>query len=119
MARTPGPWINDDGLVSGGESRARFAPGVSVDIFDANEWPNDLRDEAMANAALIAAAPEMYVLIEEFGDVISDMFEQMIRGHWVDDHGHDVQLNQKMIALKPLIIRAIALRAPIIKAEAV
>lgn len=62
--RTPGPWINDGGLVNGRESRARFAPGVSIDIFDAAEWPAELEDEAFANAALIASAPAMRDLIE-------------------------------------------------------
>lgn len=61
---TPGPWVNDDGLVNGRESRARFAPGVSIDIFDAAEWPTELKDEALANAALIASAPAMRDLIE-------------------------------------------------------
>lgn len=56
---TPGPWINVDGLVNGRESRPRFAPGTSIDIFDAAEWPAELHDEALANAKLIAAAPDM------------------------------------------------------------
>lgn len=76
MAHTPGPWINDGGLVCGRETRARFVPGsrfpsdspfppgVSQDIFDANEWPDELHDEAMANAALIAAAPDMLAALE-------------------------------------------------------
>jgi hypothetical protein len=59
MAHTPGPWINDNGLVNGRESRERFAPAVSVDLFDASEYPAELREEMLANAALIAAAPEM------------------------------------------------------------
>ena len=64
MAHTPGPWTNDDGLVTGGESRARFAPGVSVDIFDASEWGAEQHDEAMANAALIAAAPDLLAALK-------------------------------------------------------
>ena len=54
---------------------------------------------------------EAHDLIRDLGDAITDMFDQMIRGHWVDDQGHDVRLNQQMIALKPLIIKAIRLRA--------
>jgi hypothetical protein len=61
MAHTPGPWINDNGLVAGSESRARFAPGVSVDLFDASQYPAELHDEMMANAALLSAAPELLI----------------------------------------------------------
>jgi hypothetical protein len=68
-------------------------------------------------AELFAATPEMFELIEKFGDAVSDMFEQMVRGHWVDDHGHDVRLNSKMAALKPLVIRSMGLRALIAKAS--
>lgn len=70
MAHTPGPWTNDNGLVNGKESRERFAPGVSVDIFDASEWPAELYDEAHANACLIATAPEMLVALKEARDFI-------------------------------------------------
>lgn len=55
---TPGPWTNDGGVVYGIESRPRFF-GVSIDIFDANEWPAEIAEEAQANARLIAAAPEL------------------------------------------------------------
>jgi hypothetical protein len=92
MTHTPGPWINDGGLVNGLETRDRFAPGVSLDIFNANDWPAELSEEAHSNAALIAAAPAMY-----------DLIEQMVRGHWTDDHGHPVRLNDQMAALIPLI----------------
>lgn len=74
--------------------------------------------EGEANAALIAAAPSMFDLIAEFGDAVTDMFEQMSRGNWTDDHGHDVRMNAKMLALKPLIVKAIELRIAIAKAEA-
>lgn len=57
---TPEPWVNDDGLVSGRESRIRHAPGPSIDIFDAANWPEELDEEAQANAHLIAAAPDLY-----------------------------------------------------------
>lgn len=60
---TAAPWVNDDGLVNGRESRARFAPGVSIDIFDASEWPADMHDEALANAALISAAPDLLIAL--------------------------------------------------------
>ena len=58
-AHTPGPWTNEDGLVNGIESRKRGVGTPSLDIFDAAEWPHELQNEALANARLIAAAPEM------------------------------------------------------------
>lgn len=62
---TPGPWVNDDGLVCGRESRPEFRENMpSIDIFDAREWPRSLENEAAANAALIAAAPELYEALE-------------------------------------------------------
>jgi hypothetical protein len=64
MPHTPEPWINDDGLVAGRESRERFQPGASHDIFDAHEWPDELLDEALANADLIAAAPDLLAAVE-------------------------------------------------------
>lgn len=113
MPHTPGPWTNDEGLVCGKESRVGMGE-VSIDIFNAHEWPASLFDEAMTNAMLIAAAPEMYALIEELGDAITDMFEQLTRGDWRDGHGHDVRLNKQMASLVPLVRKAIILRAPFV-----
>lgn len=62
---TPGPWVNDDGLVYGQETRERFQPSPSIDIFDAKEWPAELEREAHANARLIAAAPELLVALND------------------------------------------------------
>ncbi len=60
MSHTLGPWTCDEGgLVNGMDSRERFAGSCSLDIFDAQEWPDELYDEAMANARLIAAAPAL------------------------------------------------------------
>ncbi|MFP1634120.1 hypothetical protein ACLB6G_20515 [Zhengella sp. ZM62] len=61
---TPEPWVNDDGLVTGQESRERFTGQTSLDIFDASQWPEELADEAEATAHLIAAAPDLYEALE-------------------------------------------------------
>lgn len=61
---TPGPWENDGGLVAGRESRERFQPGTSVDIFDASDYPNELHEEMLATAALIAAAPDLLAALK-------------------------------------------------------
>src|SRR5580692_2012807 len=116
---TPGPWRVEEGttLVWGRcdpDDRSTYGMGYPIASCEMpRSWSPDHRpDEAEreANARLIAAAPEMYELIEQFGDTITDMFEQMLRGHWVDDHGHDATLNIKMMALKRLIFKAAYLR---------
>jgi hypothetical protein len=58
---TPGPWINDNGLVTG--RCTEFAGAPSFDIFDAANWPGH-EDEGQANARLIAAAPEMLEMLK-------------------------------------------------------
>ncbi len=61
---TPGPWVNDGGLVNGKETNPRFPNSVSSDIFDGTEAPvfsDD--DEWMANSHLIAAAPDLYIAL--------------------------------------------------------
>lgn len=58
-------------------------------------------------------AEDMYDVIGELGDAIADMFEQMINGNWIDDHGHDLVLNQQMISLQRPIQKAIDLRKKI------
>jgi hypothetical protein len=63
---TPGPWVNESGCVNGVDSRERFLGRPSDDIFDASEWPAELYGEACANAALIAAAPDLLDALQEF-----------------------------------------------------
>jgi len=56
MTFTPTPWKNDDGLVYGRDSTDEVF--ASFDIYDAAHWPGS-EQEGMANAALIAAAPDL------------------------------------------------------------
>ena len=51
---TTGPWINDNGLVYGTSGDGT----PSFDIYYSADWPGDA-DEGMANAKLIAAAPDL------------------------------------------------------------
>ena len=53
---------------------------------------------------------ESYALVLRFGDAVTDMFEQMIKGEWVDCNLHDVKLNAQMQALRPVMQAAINLR---------
>lgn len=62
-------------------------------------------------AKLTRERDESQALIAEFGDKVADMFEQMERGNWVDDHGHNVKMNAAMCALIEPVKKAIALRA--------
>lgn len=34
--------------------------------------------------------------LQKLGDAVIAMFDQMIKGNWVDDHGHVVKLNRAM-----------------------
>ena len=68
MPHTPEPWIDDDGLVTGRDSRERFKGTCSCDLFNAHEWPDELFDEAMSNARLIAAAPGMLTVLKKVRD---------------------------------------------------
>jgi len=38
--------------------------------------------------------------LTSLGDAVIDMFEQMIKGNWKDDHDHDVHMNRAMISCK-------------------
>lgn len=38
-------------------------------------------------------------ILQETGDKIADMLEQMMRGRWIDNHGHRVENNVQMMEL--------------------
>jgi len=57
------------------------------------------------------AQPVAWKIIECFGRGVTDMFEQMNRGNWVDDHGHKVRMNKAMLDLIPIVRAAIEYRA--------
>jgi hypothetical protein len=92
-------------------------------LYDDRTSLNPHKDgEQEANAEFIVRAcnahDAMYELIEQFGTAVTDMFEQMLKSGWTDDHGHDVKMNAAMIALKKPVEDAIALRAALAKAGA-
>ncbi|KKN12245.1 hypothetical protein LCGC14_1018620 [marine sediment metagenome] len=60
-------------------------------------------------------APQIYEVFQQFGDKATDVFEQMERGSWTDDTGHEVHLNKAMMELKGVVIAAIELREQIIR----
>ncbi len=113
---TPGPWTleDQDGCfvdVSGKDWGGFAQVCVKMEDDDAN------KPEGEANAKLIGISPAMWDLIAETGDAIADVFEQLLRGNWVDDHGHRVNQNSAMAILKDRLNDAIALRAPLIDME--
>ena len=42
-------------------------------------------------------------MIEELRDAVIDMLDQLDRGGWRDDLGHDVRLNVTVIKLRELV----------------
>lgn len=67
---TPGPWINDGGIVYGKNTELVGAP--SFDIYDAQSWPGHA-EEAQANAKLIAAAPELLEALQHVLECMSQI----------------------------------------------
>lgn len=71
---TKGPWFVDaDFYVYGGDGRknqGKYFDGVEFPLVCGVESDSRDRTENKANAALIAAAPEMYDLLEHYLDLI-------------------------------------------------
>jgi hypothetical protein len=78
-AHTPGPWVvlsDDDRAVIVGNARTQSTPIVEI-LFDEIETFAPVIEEAIANARLIAAAPDLMAALERLvanldeGDFIS------------------------------------------------
>jgi hypothetical protein len=50
-------------------------------------------------------------IAQRVGDSIADMFEQLVKGGWVDDNLNPVELNQAMVDLKRSLIELGQFRA--------
>lgn len=46
---------------------------------------------------------ELETLLQNTGDGIAAMFEQMIKGDWTDDNGHKVAMNVQMQNMKTVL----------------
>ncbi len=105
MTHTATPWEAIEGLAGWQIHEARENGG-----WIANMKCDHCGDGGKANAGLIVTAVNSHdgllEALNNLGDNVTDMFEQMTRGNWVDDHGHSVLMNAKMIALKNSILEA-------------
>lgn len=52
---------------------------------------------------------DLYDFLQSSGNAISDVFDQMLKGGWVDEEGHLVPLNKAMLNLKDVLENAIEL----------
>lgn len=43
--------------------------------------------------------------ITNLGDAVADVFEQMLKGNWIDDHGHPVKNNDAMRKLEQALVQ--------------
>ena len=53
---------------------------------------------------------DMRDMMQDTGDAIADVFNQMIKGNWKDDHDHDVRMNRAMCRLKDVLAAMIEYR---------
>lgn len=49
-------------------------------------------------------------LLGEVGDAIAEVFEQMVKGQWVDDNGHKIVMNNSMFVLKQSLVDIMVFR---------
>mgnify|MGYP003526849647 CR=1 FL=1 len=47
---------------------------------------------------------DMRNMMQDTGDAIVGVFDQMLKGKWHDDLGHDVQMNAQMLKLKDVLV---------------
>lgn len=53
---------------------------------------------------------ELKELLQQTGDGIADVFTQMQKGNWIDDHGHDVRMNAAMQNMKTVLVAIMQFR---------
>lgn len=53
---------------------------------------------------------EEVVFVEKFGDAVADMFDQLVKGKWIDDNDHPVSNNATMLRLKELMQEVLSFR---------
>lgn len=53
---------------------------------------------------------DMRRMMQDTGDAISSVFDQMLKGNWRDDHDHDVTMNNAMVGLKAILAAMVEYR---------
>ena len=81
------------------------ALGQAQEAYEAQSKAEAERDRlALANA-------ELKPLLQNIGDGIANMFDQLVKGNWRDDHDHDVKMNVHMLNLQDVLKQIIRFRA--------
>lgn len=62
---------------------------------------------------------ELEELLQNTGDGIANLFTQLMKGNWVDDHGHDVKLNKAMVDMKKVIVDIMKFREKYLNYETI
>lgn len=60
---------------------------------------------------LALANAELKPLLQNIGDGIANMFDQLVKGNWRDDHDHDVKMNVHMLNLQDVLKQIMRFRA--------
>lgn len=78
------------------EDRCEVQFHDEIDVSHYDKLKTELEQSLIREAALVEE-------VEHLGDSVTDVFEQMIKGNWTDDHQHGVELNLAMINLKEAV----------------
>lgn len=100
MSATPGPWRilhggfrHDDGFSIGTDNAAASRVKVVCECWPCTIVDQQHRDELLANAQLIAAAPELLAALDELVDK-----SQPLSGAWRDDSLKAFECASKLLA---------------------
>ena len=73
---------------------------------------NSRMEKAEAERDRLALAnAELKPLLQNIGDGIANMFDQLVKGNWRDDHDHDVKMNVHMLNLQDVLKQIMRFRA--------
>lgn len=89
------------------EAEAKIAAlnmGAASDRDDILRLQNEARD-------LLAVRDKVDTLLQQTGDGIAKVFDQLTKGNWVDDHGHPVANNAHMLAMQNVLLAIMHFRA--------
>jgi uncharacterized protein YdcH (DUF465 family) len=91
------------GIYRGGNEQPAAAKHMPPD--------GDFKHDNSALKAAEARAERLWEVLEQAGDAICNVFEQMEKGSWRDEYDHPVRNNTAMLQLKDTLHTMICLRA--------